>query len=66
MESRNSHQIPFLNEHLIEKLAGAKLPTKSEIFSHFWHHLKVLKKKPTVALRNCRKAVILCLEEAGL
>ena len=66
MESRNSHQIPFLNEHLIEKLAGAKLPTKSEIFSHFWHHLKVLEKKPTIALHNCGKAVILCWEEAGL
>ena len=66
MESRKQCEIPFFHEAPLEKLLGAKLPTKLAIFCHLWHHLKILSKGFKGAARDTAKSVIGCWENAGL
>ena len=58
-------KIPFLEETPLENLMGAKLPTKRDIFRHFWHKKKNgLKEKD--AVRETAKAVLRFWANAGL
>ena len=66
MESRRAVAIPFIDEAPLEEIQGAKLPTKTDIFRHYWHHHKSLKKKSSIAVRDAAKSVMAAWTAAGL
>ena len=66
MESREASKIPFLEFSPLERLLGAKLPTKEMIFRHWWHIHKIEKKSIKDAVRAAAKSVIDFWTNAGL
>ena len=66
MKSRQDLKVPFLDESPLEELKGAKLPTKSDIFRHYWYLHKVSGKQSKQAIRDAAKATLSRWQEANL
>ena len=66
MDTRGTYEIPLIDEPPLECLSGIRLPTKGQVFQHFWHHYKVLGKKCQLAQQDAAKGAIAAWEKVGL
>ena len=66
METRNSVQIPFLEDAPLDKIKGSQLPKNIELFQHFWFHYKILGKKINNALCDTTKSAVAYWQSVGL
>ena len=66
MDTRGCFQVPLINEAPIECLGGIRLPTKGQVFCHFWYHYKVLGKKCPLAQREAALAATAAWRKVGL
>ena len=65
METRNTVAIPILEEAPLEDLNGSRLPTRKDVFRHFWYHRNAGNSIPDAQLLAA-KAAIACWERVGL
>ena len=65
METRNSIATPILEEAPLENLNGTRLPTRKDIFRHYWYH-KNAGKSISEAQLLASKAAVACWERVGL
>ena len=66
METRGDLQIPLLDLPPLNDLSGSRLPTRVDVFRHYWHLKKVKGETVAQAANSAAKAVIACWESVGL
>ena len=66
METRGDVQIPLLELPPLNDLSGSRLPTRMEVFRHFWHLRKEKGQTIAQAANSAAKAVIACWKSVGL
>ena len=66
METRADVQIPLLELPPLNDLSGSRLPTRVDVFRHFWHLRKVQGQTIAQAENSAAKAVMECWKSVGL